>query len=176
MSFKPVIMRHDPTKDKPSVDIANRVLMAKSRWGQEREYFDDTVGWAHGAVDICRASGLNSLGVNFAGKSIDPRYFNKRAEIWMLMAEWVRKGGKLPYIPELIRELTAPTYVYQNGKFLIEPKDAIKKRLGFSPDLADALALTFSEIDMPGSSSEIWIPRDTNSVVHDYDPYAPERM
>lgn len=176
MAFKPVIMRHDPTKDKPSVDIANRVLMAKARWGQEREYFDDTVGWAHGAVDICRASGLNSLGVNFAGKSLDPRYVNKRCEIWMLMAEWIRKGGKLPYMPELIRELTAPTYVYQNGKFLIEPKDQIKKRLGFSPDLADALALTFSEIDMPGSTGELWVPQPTNSLAHDYDPYAPERL
>lgn len=175
MAFLPVTMRHNVAKDKPSVDIANRVMLAKQRWGSEREYFDDTVGWAHGAIDVMRASGHASTAVDFGGKAVDPRYFNKRSEMWMLMAQWVRKGGRLPKMSELVRELTAPTYSYVGGKYLLEPKDLIKKRLGFSPDLADGLALTFAEPDMPGSTAEILPHQESNKVKSDWDPYADDR-
>jgi hypothetical protein len=40
--------------------------------------------------------------------------------------------------------LTTPTYTTQGDRLLIEPKKDIKKRLGRSPDYADALALTFA--------------------------------
>ena len=35
-------------------------------------------------------------------------------------------------------QLTTPVYAFRNGKILIEPKAEIKKRLGNSPDRADA--------------------------------------
>ena len=35
-------------------------------------------------------------------------------------------------------QLTTPTYEFRNGKILIESKSDIKKRLGNSPDRADA--------------------------------------
>jgi hypothetical protein len=60
------------------------------------------------------------------------------------MAQWVKRGGCLPKDGELKRELCAPTYIYQNGRFQIEDKKQIKSRLGFSPDKADALCLTFA--------------------------------
>ena len=41
-------------------------------------------------------------------------------------------------------ELTAMKFKYTSaGKIWLEPKDEMKKRLGYSPDLADALALAF---------------------------------
>ena len=172
MSFNPVIMRHNPAKDKPSVDIANRVMQAKASWGNEREYFDDTVGWAHGALDVMRAAGHASVGVNLAStKTTDPRYYNMRSQCYMLLADWIRKGGKLPNIPELKRELTAPTYTYQGGKFLIEDKKQIKTRLGFSPDIADGLMLTFAEPEMPSDMSQFPMMQESNKLVTDYDPY-----
>lgn len=176
MSFMPVVMRHNAAVDKPSVDIANRVMLAKQRWANEREYFDDTVGWAHGAVDIMRSAGHASLAINFAStKTVDPRYYNVRAYLWMMMADWVRKGGKLPNVPELKRELTAPTFTYVNGKFLIEPKDQIKERLGVSPDLGDALALTFAEPEMPASTANMPFQQEQQGALHEYDPYAEKK-
>lgn len=174
MSSLPVTMRHNGATDKPSVDIANRVMMAKERWNQEREYFDDTVGWAHGSIDILRSYGFSSVvAVNFASTTVcDPRYYNMRSQCWMKMAEWVRNGGRLPRLPELKRELTAPTYTYTNGKFLIEDKKLIKARIGVSPDLADALANTFAEIEMPGSTLQMQFEGHSNKVKSDYDPYA----
>jgi hypothetical protein len=56
----------------------------------------------------------------------------------------VKTGCALPNVPQLVRELTAPTYEFRNGKFRLEETEQIKARLGFSPDIADALALTFA--------------------------------
>lgn len=65
------------------------------------------------------------------------------------MAEWIRSGGSLPNVPELIGELTPPTYTFVNGRFQLEDKDHVKARLGRSPDLADALAVTFAVPEPP---------------------------
>lgn len=146
-SFRYVEMRGARTPD-----IAARVAQAKSKWGSEMEFVDGSGGWGAGVIDSLLQAGHTPLEVSFSGKAIDNRYLNKRAEMWFNMADWVKRGGVLPPMPELVKELTAPTYFFQNGKFQIEPKEQIKKRLGFSPDAADALALTFALPDMPAAS------------------------
>ena len=53
--------------------------------------------------------------------------------------------GKVSIIndPKLIRQLGGVMYKYNSrGKILIEPKDETKKRVGGSPDRADALVLS----------------------------------
>ena len=52
--------------------------------------------------------------------------------------------GALPESPELVAELTTPTYFFKGDRLQIEDKDQVKERLGRSPDLADALGLTFA--------------------------------
>ena len=64
--------------------------------------------------------------------------------MWFKLAEWVKAGGCLPDVPELVGELTVPTYAFKGDALIIEPKDSVKKRLGRSPDYADALACTFA--------------------------------
>lgn len=118
-------------------------------------------------------AGLNPIPVNFSGRADDSRYLNKRAEMWFKMADWIKSGGALPNMPELIRELTAPTYTFQNGKFKLEEKAQIKTRLGFSPDLADALALTFAIEEQAARSNNPLDPQGaTGKLIHDYDPFA----
>jgi hypothetical protein len=170
VAFTPIVMRH-ARGSFVSVDIASRVMQKKMEWGAELECFDDTVGWAHGSIDVMRAAGHSPVPIAFDRPSADPRYFNMRAQMWMLMADWIKAGGSLPNTPELVGELTSPTYTFQNGKFLIEPKDQIKKRIGKSPDLADALALTFALSDAPGGVQDRFggYAKPTNA---DYDPYA----
>ena len=60
------------------------------------------------------------------------------------MAKWVKGGGALPPVPELVRELTSVTYTFKGDRVILEDKKLLKKRIGFSPDIADALALTFA--------------------------------
>lgn len=145
-AFHPMVMRGMRT-----TDIAAKVASKKLEWGSEMEFVDDSGHWGHGVIDNLIAAGYGPMAVLFEGQPINPRYRNKRAEMWLEMSEWVKRGGALPHIPELVRELTAPTYTFTNGKILLEPKDMLKKRIGVSPDLADALCLTFALPDMPGA-------------------------
>lgn len=166
-SFTPAEMRNART-----TDIAARLMKLKVEFGSEVEFVDGTGGHGAGVIDSFLQAGQSAVEVNFSGKSIDPRYFNKRSEMWFEMADWIKRGGVLPAIPELVRELSTPTYAFQNGKFRLEEKDQIKKRLGFSPDYADGLALTFALPEMPASDSPLAMLQGIGKHKSDFDPFA----
>jgi len=168
MSYAPIEMRNVATND-----IAARIMAKKAEWGSEVEFVDDTGGYGAGVIDSLIQAGQKPFGIHFSGRPSDPRYLNKRAEMWFLMAEWIKRGGSLPNIPQLARELTTPTYTFQNGKFKIEEKDQIKERLGHSPDFADALALTFSLPEMPTRAGIYQHIHNNNrrKIKTDYNPF-----
>lgn len=166
-AFPPVIMRVART-----TSIAARVAQAIATWGAEVTLVDDTGHWGHGVIDQLATAGLAVLPVIFSDRAIDPRYFNRRAEMWLELAKWVKAGGALPKIPELVGELVTPTYTFHGGKFRLEEKDQIKARLGRSPDLADAIALTFAIPDQPSAAMQPFSA--TGKVAHEFDPYARE--
>ena len=88
------------------------------------------------------------------------------------MCDWVKREGNLPAnIPELVADLTGPEYDYQNkrDKFQLESKISMKKRGMASPDLADALCLTFAE--PVATRRTIW-PNQPHQrrAVYEYDP------
>jgi len=145
-AFAPVVMRHG-RDTAVSTDIATRVLEERNRYHTTATIMDATGGWAAGARDVLVASGATPVSVQFHKPGLNKRYRNRRAEMWFGMAEWVKAGGALPNEPDLIGELSTPTYTFVNGEFQLEPKDQVKLRLGRSPDLADALALTFGMPD-----------------------------
>lgn len=145
-SKRPVELRAARTED-----IAARLILAKQRIGSELELIDDSGGWSAGVQDLLRLGGVNVYPVNFGGKADDARYFNKRTEMYWRLSEWI-KAGVLPNLPELSRELCAHTYWYEDSKIRLTEKDQVKAELqGHSPDLADALALTFALVDMPSN-------------------------
>lgn len=143
-AFLPTVMRH--VRDSAvSTDIATAVLRLRAQHGTTTTIMDATGGWAAGAADVLRAGdpAHPPISVQFHLPSYDQRYRNRRAELWFTLAEWVKSGGWLPQVPELVAELSQPTYTFVNGKFQMEAKEQVKARIGRSPDLADALALTF---------------------------------
>lgn len=168
-------------KNPRSEEVAARVAFAKSKWGSEAEFFDGTGGFASGAVDNLIQAGHTPIEVHFSGKAIDPRYYNKRSEMWFEMAEWIKRGGALPRDSGLLKELTAPTYTFVKGKFMLEEKEQIKKRLGFSPNKADALGLTFAYPDMPAKDDFInriqsATGKGKGNLLHEFDPYDESRI
>ena len=176
--FRPRVLRNART-----TDIAAAVASAIAKWGAEAVFVDDTGHWGHGVIDNLTTAGLPALPVNFAGKAIDPRYRNRRAEMWIEMAEAIKGGVALPNVGELVGELTTPTYTFVNGQFLLEEKDQVKKRLGRSPDLADALALTWAIPDQPNdvisrlqrAGLGAGVAGGAGRAVTEYDPYAEDR-
>lgn len=146
-SFNPIIMR-----TQEPADISARIMNVKRELKSEVELIDDTGGWGSGVISHLKAAGYKPLGIQASGSPGDSRYYNKRAEMWFEMRQWIRAGGVLPNIPELVAELTTPQYTMKNGKLLLEPKENVKKRLGRSPDIAEALAHTFAIPDRPGNN------------------------
>ena len=152
-AFRPVVMRH-ARNSAVSIDIANRVLAARAKWGTELELLDATGGFAAGTIDILRAQGIEPIDIQFHAPAYDRRYANKRAELYFALASWVHRGGTLPKVPELIGELTGLQFTFNaQGQFLLESKDQLKARLGRSPDRADALACSFGMPEMPAAQT-----------------------
>ncbi|HMG17666.1 MAG TPA: hypothetical protein VK573_02990 [Gemmatimonadales bacterium] len=164
-AFRPIIMRHERT-----TAIAARVARGHTQWGNELIFVDDTGHWGHGVIDNLMTAGYPVIPLTYSDKALNPRYRNRRCEFWMEGADWVKKGGALPHIPEMVAELTEPTYTFVGGRFVLEEKDQIKERLGRSPDLADALFETFALPDQPAGVLQQLKGRQT--VRTEFDPYA----
>ncbi len=134
--------------------VADRIALAVQRTGAEL-VFVDANGMGVGVIDALKRLRVRTVGVDSSSKPTDDRYFNKRAEVWTAMADWVKSGGGIPpAMDQLKRDLMEPTYSFKHGKILIEDKDQIKKRLGRSPDWGDSLAMTFAMQDRPASGDE----------------------
>lgn len=142
-SFPPLMLRnHD------AMAGAGAVARIWNEWSADAVMIDASGGYGAGWCDALRALNYRPREVQFAGEPSDKRYYNKRAQMWFEMCEWVKGGGALPSVPELVGELTQPTYTFKGDRLLLEDKDQIKQRLGRSPDYADALACTFA-YDVP---------------------------
>jgi hypothetical protein len=140
IAFKPKVY-----KGLDNMAFAGIVAEAIDRWKPDSVFVD--AGRGEGVIDRLRQLGYaNIIEINFGGKAPDPHYTNMRGYMWDSMKRWLEAGGSLPPVPELKIDLCAPMYSYANAanKFELESKDKIKERGLPSPDLGDALALTFA--------------------------------
>jgi phage terminase large subunit len=169
VAFNPVEMR-----GARSDEVAARAVLAKHNWSKGVEvliFVDGTGGYGSGVIDSMVRANEAPHEVHFSGKAQDPRFLNTRAEMWFRMAKWVKRGGKLPNKQELIKQFTTPTYFFQNGKFQLEPKEQIKKRLGYSTDYGDALGLTFYLEESPATyASPQNLSNPDRNFQSDWDP------
>lgn len=142
------LLCHSPIirKGVDNMELANIVSKLIKEHDPAGVFIDSTGGYGGGVIDRLRQLGHAVTGVHFSGKSDNTQYYNKRTEMWMKMAEWTVGGGKLPNEPSLKADLTSIQYNHRNAKdqIALESKDQQKKRIGRSPDLGDALALTFA--------------------------------
>lgn len=145
-AFNPVVLRPDRTQKNWTGTFVGRIAQAIDKWHADMVFVDDTGGWGAAIVDLLNDAGYPVMGISFGGKPMDLRYKNRRAEMHFLAAEWVKKGGALPFMSDLQREGSATTYWFQGGKFQLEEKDQVADKLGGeSPDLWDAFVLTFAQ-------------------------------
>lgn len=133
---------------KDNVEVANLATNLIETCHPNR-IFLDVGGVGGGVFDILKDRGFSKIvrGINFGTKAInEERYANRRAEMWDKMREWLEDDVDLFYDLKLADDLCAVQKKYDyRGRLILEEKEEIKKRLGRSPDMADALALTFAE-------------------------------
>lgn len=128
------------------------------------------MGWGSGVIDYLRNIGKTPVVVNFGSSSLNPEYYLKRTEMWCELKKWLESGGQLQENDDLLDDLTSPELYFRNdGKKFLEPKKSMKIRGLQSPDLADALALTFAA---PVHKKDPYQnSRASNFAVTEYDPF-----
>lgn len=148
-----------------TMETVGRVLVAFEQW-QADEIDVDVIGIGAGVYDrlvevmVERRRALQRTGlvvpVNVADAAppkvpVDEfQAKGMRDYLWMAMARWLRDetpvfaAADREACHDLAGELASTQYrIDSNGRLVVEDKDAMRKRLGHSPDLADALGCTF---------------------------------
>lgn len=170
VAFVPAIYRELTT-----MELCGQIVRYDTAWKPDA-IFIDSVGLGAGVYDRLRELGYDHVhAVDCGSKPVRKGFMNRRAEMWMEMKKWMAVGA-IPNDPDLIAELTGPTYQFHSdGRMKIESKDDMKKRGVASPDKADALALTFSStilVDVPRYKMDPWAAKFREKTGGDYDPLA----
>ncbi len=133
------------------MEIAGKVARIMDEHDPEAVFIDVGGGYGSGVYDrlVELEYGEKVHPVQFGSSPYDPeRYANKRAEMWGLMRDWLGEpgGADVPDDDLLHTHICAPQFkLNSNDQIVLEDKAKIKARLQLSPDIGDALALTFAE-------------------------------
>lgn len=160
--FDPITLRNVD-----NMELAGVVAEQIEQWQPDATFID--AGGGAGVIDRLRQLNYSPIEINFGGKAIDARFVNKRTEMWWLMADAIKGSLAIPNLQALKIELATPTYRFDAAnRIKLESKDEIRKRLpdSGSPDIADALALTYAQPVKRSADQSVVKP------TKEYDPYA----
>lgn len=171
-SIEPVMLHGAST-----VALTARILDEYAKHHPDAIFIDEG-GVGGGVVDQCRHARLHVIGINFGSKPDravpygEARYANKRSEMWGAMRDWLATGACAGG-NDMVQELIAPLYSFRevDQSIQLESKKEMKARGVASPDMADALALTFA---YPVAASYRRIGQEVLAVEQEYDPFAME--
>jgi len=144
-SILSIMRRRTPTDS----DLDLMLMEAMSSYPATRVYIDST-GLGHFVPSrmASRYPDSELIGVNFGANAYQSGFRNRRTEIYFELKKHISKGLSLYGISEEIKkllevELYATEYRMDDSRdFALIKKDKIKKAIGRSPDIADALALS----------------------------------
>lgn len=129
-------------KNDNDYELASRIAAFEDAEKADAVLID--MGYGTGVYSAGKVMGREWQLVGFGNKSPDVGYFNLRAYGWGKMKEWLADGGAIPDNQQLCDDLVAPeTKPRDDGRIQLESKDSMKKRGLPSPNIADALAITF---------------------------------
>lgn len=120
---------------------AGIVSMLYDKYKVKYGNIDMTGGYGQGVYDLSKDKNLAISGINFAQKAIDlDKYPNARTEIYLELAKAIKQGF---WVNDIVKEemLAQALFINNRGQGQLVPKDDVKKILGHSPDLCDAVAL-----------------------------------
>jgi len=136
---------------KSTMEVAGLVRQAIKEVGA-KQCAVDVGGLGAGVYDrlleLVRPEECELVQVNSAESPIDgKKYTNKRAEMWGETRDWLEKQpASIPDSDELQADLTQIRYAFDSNNALkMEKKEDMAKRGFRSPDMADALGLTFAQ-------------------------------
>lgn len=135
-------------------ETADRMIEIDQEWDMSiSRVFIDAIGVGASPYDFAKEyfrKRIRPVIVSNSPKD-ERRFYKLRDELWWKCREWFAEGiSEIPYDNDLIEQLSDVRYT-DHGKIKVEGKRELKKRKGSndaSPDIADALNLTFMEKDL----------------------------
>lgn len=126
----------------------------------------DVIGVGASCYDVlARSKEVEAVPVNVSESATAEGYHALRDQLWGGMRDFLKGGGAIPDDARLQAELVAPEYKFDaQGRMKVESKDEMKKRLGRSPDRADALALAVFDATSKTPTSRADAPRIRTSM------------
>lgn len=154
------IIRGERTTDF-SRRIADEVKFYREEHGLTAQCVIEELGMGVGVVETLEDMGLAEQvwGVNTGTSSSEPDlHINLRCEMWALTKEWLEGNVELPNLPQLMDDLLSiKKKPSGNGKLRLETKEEMRRRNLPSPDVGDALALTFAvPFDLLPEKHDAW--------------------
>ena len=162
-------------REMDTMQLASRVSELSNEFDVDTVFVDGG-GVGGGVVDRLRQLNVrNVVEVQFGGQATHKlKYANMRAQMWGNMREAIKAGIILPDDIDLQTDLTSVEYGYARENLIqLEKKEDMKKRGIASPDVADALALTYAYPVAPRHGID-GLHRPGSTIAHganDYDPY-----
>ena len=130
-----------------TVQVAERVIEFMGKEEPDATIIDGD-GLGAGVIDNINHRGFGRRLYEFHGgapANDGSAFFNKRAEVWGSLREWLMAGAEIPDDAELADDLTGPEYGFSSKQQIqLEKKEDMKKRGLSSPDCGDMLAMTFA--------------------------------
>lgn len=129
-----------------TVSFAEKVLEYYKGVGKINAICVDGIGVGAGVVDQLKRFNVPVVDINVSVKSSEPKvYFNLRAQLYGAVKEWL-PSADIPANEDLRDELVGINYFYNTKlQIMLESKKDMKKRGMSSPDVADALSLSFAQ-------------------------------
>lgn len=150
--------------DKP--ETVSRLVLHALQETQATAVAVDSIGVGAGVVGELRnlrelgAHKAKVFGINVSEKATDPQqYYNLRSQLWWECGRLACEQrsidlSQMENADTTIAQLLEPRYVHDvRGRVKVESKEDLKKRLGRSPDNADALLLAYYQ---PGTNTNEW--------------------
>ncbi len=135
-----------------TMEVTGRTVQILNQHGRVGYASVDVIGVGAGVVDRLREQGYDTWAFNGSEKSEQTdisgelEFTNTRAAAWWTLREMLDPANgfniALPPDDTLLGDLMSPRYRRTSGgRIQVEEKDAIKKRLGRSPDRGDAVVM-----------------------------------
>ena len=153
-------------------ELAARVAMFEDEYKADAVIVDAT-GVGEGVMSSLRLMNRSPIAFYAGEKALLDNCHNRRAEVWYKMRKWFAEGGAIPDDSDLRDDLVGPEYSTNNrGQIQLERKQDMKKRGLASPDLADALAVTFGAEVRRREARPLFSAGRSCLADEEYDPYA----
>lgn len=143
--------------------IADEIRFYRDDQGLEAQCVIEEIGMGIGVVETLEDMGYahQVWGVQTGSPARENElYSNLRCEMWAELKDWLEGSVSLPNNPELNDDLCSVKRKPSGGnnKLRLETKDEMRRRGIRSPDVGDALALTFAvPFDLlPERRTELW--------------------